>query len=594
MPRVESADELYIPRTDSGSRALGDVSFVSRARQRTYSAPVEIIAARELNQVVPALERIDRLVEGGRHAAGYLAYESASAFDPALTTHAPGPFPLLWFGIYDSYTEGPRPEAPATPPTPQAWRSLIDHAEYDRALHRIREWLAAGDTYQVNYTFPTRAAFDEDPLELFRALCASQPSDYSAYLDTGRYKILSSSPELFFRLEGDRLTVKPMKGTAPRGLWCQDDREKARDLQRSEKERAENVMIVDLLRSDLGRIARTGSVTVDSLFDIEQYDTLWQMTSTISSRTDAKIPEIFHALFPSGSVTGAPKVRTMELIRDLEPQPRGAYCGSIGWIAPGRQAEFNVAIRTVTIDTENGEAVYPIGSAVTWDSVASAEFDECRLKAKVLTHARPDFELLESILWDGEYFLLDEHIQRLTESARYFGVPMDAREVRRLLTQAEQGPGPARRKVRLRISTGGVIAVDIEPASSPKVLSVGFAAGPIDSTDPFLYHKTTNRVLYDTLRAGQPHLDDVLLWNERGEVTESTIANIVIQRDGRWVTPPVECGLLPGVMRAHLLRNREITEGIIRKEDLREATKIRLINSVRKWIDLHFVDAMAA
>ncbi len=599
IPEVHAPPNLFPPGHAPG---VGDVTFVSREGARGYASPVEIVSVSAIEDVRPALERVNGHVEAGLHAAGFLSYEAAPAFDSAMKTHPPGPAPLLWFGIYEDFTEHPQPAFAAAPGSSISWDPLVGREEYEIAMGRIRQWLAAGDTYQVNYTFPMRAAVQDDPIELFARLYAAQPADFSAYLDTGRFKVLSLSPELFFKLDGDQIIARPMKGTASRGLAYDDDCERARLLQRSAKERAENVMIVDLLRNDLGRISRTGSVTVDSLFDAERYETLWQMTSSISAKTDVGLPDIFAALFPCGSVTGAPKLRTMEIIHELERGPRGVYCGAIGWMAPDRQAEFNVAIRTMTIDTDTSEALYPIGSGITWDSLPQAEYDECLIKASVLNHHRPEFELLESILWDGGccgaaasdgYFLLEEHLRRLSQSASYFGIALDLDLVRRLLVETAQTLASGRHKIRLRVVRSGSVSIDQEPAVPMLSLKVGLALDPVDSTDVFLYHKTTHRRHYESLKLARPELDDVLLWNERGEITESTIANVVIKREESWITPPVSCGLLPGVMRQHLLKTGEIREGVITKEDLARAESVALINSVRKWIEVTFTGLAA-
>ena len=597
MPIVSPTPEVYAQRSSLPLHhppRVGDVTFASRQGLRRYVSPIEIVSVSALEDVVPALEGVNALVESGLHAAGFLSYEAAPAFDPAMKTHPPGPAPLLWFGIYEAYSRGSLPGPSTASSDPISWEPLIGREEYIGAVARIRQWLAAGDTYQINYTFPMRAAIQDDPFELFARLYASQPADFTAYLNTGRFNVLSLSPELFFRLDGDRLETRPMKGTAPRGLSYQDDCARALELQRSAKERAENVMIVDLLRNDLGRISRCGSVTVEKLFKAERYDTLWQMTSSIASETDASLPEIFAALFPCGSVTGAPKLRSMEIIRELEPRPRGVYCGAVGWMAPGRQAQFNVAIRTMTIDTHTCEATYSVGSGVTWDSAPSAEYDECLLKARVLNHERPPFELLESLLWDEGYFLLEKHLLRLSNSADYFGIPLDLEAIERRLVETADTLPRAQHKVRLRVTRSGAVHIDADIARPPGRLKVGLALNAIDSTDPFLYHKTTHRNQYDAFRLARPELDDVILWNERGEITESTIANIVVKRAGVWLTPPVSCGLLPGVMREHLLQTGEIVEATVTKEDLSQAESVALINSVRKWIDVKFVDLAAA
>ena len=553
-----------------------------------FADPVRVIVAETAVDVAAALREIDRAVEEeGLYAAGYLAYEAGAAFD--LTTYTPDPDapPLLWFGLFHDYE---LIEAPVSTTGYRfgEWQPAISFDTYDVAIDRIKDAIAAGDTYQVNYTFPLRATFEGDPWALFADLTAAQRAEYCAYVDLGRFAVCSASPELFFRLDGLTLTARPMKGTASRGLTPGDDRRQIDWLRNSEKNRAENVMIVDMIRNDFGRIARTGSVSVPALFTIERYPTLLQMTSTVTAETAAPLSKILAATFPCASITGAPKVSTMRIIHDLEPEPRGVYTGSIGFIAPGRRAQFNVAIRTVTIDRQRGRAVYGVGSGVVWDSDARAEYDECLLKARVL-HARPesaaDFQLLESLRWtpDEGYFLLGRHLQRLSESAEYFNFRLHMTTVEGALTEATaslSGPG----KVRLLANRRGQVeceATSLEKNALPVPLRVGLAREPVSSADVRLYHKTTRREVYDVARASRPDCDDVILWNEHGELTETTIANLVLEIDGRRYTPPVSSGLLAGTMRADLLEQGEVTERVLLLEDLSRASRIWLINSVR-------------
>ncbi len=304
-----------------------------------------------------------------------------------------------------------------------AWKSQVSRSEYSDAVSRIRDLIARGDTYQVNYTFPLLSHFNGDPSAWYDTLCTAQGAEYCAYLDLGRYKVLCISPELFFERSGDSIKTKPMKGTINRGRWAQEDEERARQLAESAKDRAENVMIVDLLRNDLGKISVPGSVTVSKLFEVERYETLWQMTSTVEStlRSDVGLADVMAALFPCGSITGAPKIRTMEIIRELEPFPRGIYTGTIGFIRPGGDCVFNVAIRTVVLDSDTGAATFGVGGGITIDSTAEREYDECLLKSSFLTAPIPRFRLLESILLEGgEFFLLSRHLDRLRASAKYF------------------------------------------------------------------------------------------------------------------------------------------------------------------------------
>ena len=571
----------------------GEIRFVSRSGTRCFRRPAEIIATHRIDEVRPCLDAIAKHVESGLTAAGFLSYEAAPAFDPALRCHAPSSLPLLWFGLYDGPAEVEADEENGFEAGP--WEPTLSRAVYIERVQRLRELIAAGDSYQVNFTFPLRAAFRGSTLAWFRALCNAQPTDYAAYLNAGRHHIVSVSPELFVERVGTTLRVRPMKGTAPRGRYPLEDEANAQRLAASEKDCAENVMIVDLLRNDLGRVSETGSVRVERLFDVERYPTVWQMTSTIAAGSRHAMPQILAALFPSGSVTGAPKVRTMAIIRDAEIGPRGVYCGAIGWWEPSGCATFSVAIRTATVDTETGIAEYPVGSGITWDSSPDGEYDECLAKAAVLTAQRPGFSLLESILYDGDYVLLERHLQRLADSARYFDFACDIDAVRHELMSAVGTFPGGPQKIRVLVDRNETIRVESAPAPENRCVRLGLARDPVDSTDVFLFHKTTHRPVYDGARASRPDCEDVLLWNERGEITESTTANIVVDLDGRLVTPPVSCGLLAGTFRAELLARGEIHEATVTKDDLARCRAIHLVNSVRRWIPVESVpDATGA
>ena len=564
-------------------------------RWQRFSDAARIVVAWTAAEVAPALRAVEAAVDGeGLFAAGYLAYEAAAAF--GLSAHPPaadGP-PLLWFGLFRRREEvGPPAQSPAHRFGP--WQAPLDFPAYAAALDAIKAAIARGDTYQANYTFPLRADFDGDPWALFAALSAAQWADYGAYLDLGRFVICSASPELFFHLDGDRILSRPMKGTAPRGLTTAGDRAQIDWLRRSEKNRAENVMIVDMIRNDLGRVAQVGSVAVPDLFAVERYPTLLQMTSTVTARTDAALSDILAAAFPCASITGAPKKRTMELLRVLESQPRGVYTGAIGAILPGRRAQFNVAIRTVVLDRARGAAVYGVGSGIVWDSDAAAEFEECRLKTRVLSvpPARP-FRLLESLCWTpaAGYALREAHLRRLADSAEYFGYPLALAAVAaRLDALAAELTGPA--KVRLLVAAAGQIEAEARPLADgalPQPARLGLARQPVSSADVWLYHKTTRREVYEAARAGRPDCDEVALWNERGELTEATASNLVLALDGRAWTPPVSAGLLAGTLRAQLLAAGEIAERTLTPEDLRRAESVWLINSVRGRQAARFVD----
>jgi para-aminobenzoate synthetase/4-amino-4-deoxychorismate lyase len=576
----------------------GQALVYSRSRRGWlyFSDPAVILTAGRHEDVVPLLREVERLqADHSWYAAGYLAYEAGPAFDPAMPARPLASFPYAWFGLY---SQPPAILALAEPGGPTGlprrlsdWAPSVDRSRYDAAIAAIQEHIAGGDTYQVNYTFRLDTPYRGDAFQTFLWLARSQRSGYGAYIDAGRFALCSASPELFFTLDGGLLTSRPMKGTARRGLTLAEDQAAADWLQTSEKNRAENLMIVDMARNDIGRIARAGSVRVSELFKVEKYPTVWQMTSTVTGETRAGLTGVFQALFPAASITGAPRVRTMQIIDKLETTPRQVYCGTIGYSAPGQEAQFNVAIRTLLIDRQAARAIYGVGGGITWDSLDSAEYDECLIKAGILTARLPVFDLLESLLWSPEqgYFLLDLHLERLAHSAAYFDYPLDRGATRAYLLEQAAGFGPSACKVRLRVNDGGRLQVEHEalaPARPEAVLRIGLAAQPVNSQDPFLYHKTTHRQVYTQAKAGCPApdqggWDDCLLWNERGEITETTTCNVLIERDGQLYTPPTACGLLPGVHRAWLLAQGVIREAVISREEVRRNPNLILINSVR-------------
>jgi para-aminobenzoate synthetase/4-amino-4-deoxychorismate lyase len=563
-----------------------------------FDQAVEIVEAHRIDDVIPALARIEALVNDRRlHAAGFISYEAAPAFDRALSVRGGASIPLLWFGLFPAPTAvdslepvifrlGDRVGSTDGLIQQLHWTSSVTRAAYDAGIDRIKSHIAEGDTYQVNYTFRLRSPFNGDSWALLQELVHSQDAGYAAFIDTGAHAICSVSPELFFRLDGTTLICNPMKGTAPRGRFPAEDRARAEWLRESEKNRAENVMIVDMVRNDIGRVAKPGSVRVPSLFDVTRYPTLWQMTSTVTGETDAGIVDIMAALFPCASITGAPKPRTMQIIADVESTPRGLYTGCIGFIAPGRHAQFSVAIRTAVIDRSTEEAEYGVGGGILWESETASEYAECLAKARVVTERRPDVTLLETILWEPAegHILLSQHLARLTASADYFDIPLDPARVRRLLFESAAACPPATQIVRLLVSSDGSCRCEALPfVETPVPVRVALAPRPVDSSDIFLFHKTTARQVYDDARAACPAAEDVVLFNERGEITESTIANIVVDIDGGLFTPPVSCGLLGGTLRAELLANGVIRERVITVEMLTQCRQIHLVNSVRGW-----------
>lgn len=556
-----------------------------------------VIAAWSPEEVLPTLAQVEQAVAQGRHAAGFVSYEAASALNPELSVNGACDLPLAWFGIFAERVdctigmgESEPDDCRVSPP-----ELAIDQTAYTGAVKTIREAIAAGETYQVNFTTRQRFNIIGDHFALYRRMCRNQQAPFCAWLDTGTHRILSASPELFFSLENGLLTMKPMKGTAPRKPRPDDDRQQRDLLAQSAKDRAENLMIVDLVRNDLATIAETGSVAVASLFDIETFPTVHQMTSTVTARIrpDLGIVDIFRALFPCGSVTGAPKRRTMEIIKGLESSPRGLYCGAIGYISPGREATFSVAIRTAIVETATGKGEIGIGSGITWDSDAESEFQECLDKSAFMVRDSSPFQLIETVRFDRDgYLLLDQHLQRLAGSAVYFGFRFDCNALRKQLDQLGQSLTGIY-KVRALLAPDGTVTLEPKPVSEPAAAPAKIAQSKqrVTSSDPFLYHKTTRRALYDRELQTHPDCYDVIFLNEQEELTEGSFNTIVLSLRGELLTPALDCGLLPGVLREELLQAGAIREAILTLDDLHRADRIWLVNSVRGWRECEIKNA---
>jgi para-aminobenzoate synthetase/4-amino-4-deoxychorismate lyase len=556
-----------------------------------FENPARVICARSLAEVLPCLREVETCVDkNGWHAAGFISYEAAPAFDSALTVRDAGGFPLLWFGLYPSVQHSQALEQDSAGWQVDTWQPTVSRESYNAAIQHVKDQIAHGRTYQVNYTFRLRNQFSGSPWALFVDMVNAQAPGYSAYLDTGEHVICSASPELFFKMDGETVTCRPMKGTTPRGLTLEQDEEQAAWLRASSKNRAENVMIVDMVRNDLGRLARTGSVRVPELFVTERYPTLWQMTSGVTAEIPSSFSEIMTALFPCASITGAPKVSTMQIIAALETTPRRIYTGAIGYLSPGRRAQFSVAIRSLLLEKATGSAEYGIGGGIVWDSTSRDEYAEALLKARVLTKRNPVFSLLETLGWTpGQGFtLLEEHLERMRSSAIYFDFPFaPSQAISALEKAAEKGElAPQPLRVRLLLGRTGDLQVETYPfqrLENPPKVSLKLARAPIDPGNLFLYHKTTHRMFYEEARKGVTGCDDVILYNENAEITETSIANLVFELNGELVTPPVHCGLLPGTLRAHLLAEGKIREQVVLLSDLPNCTRIWLINSLRGW-----------
>ena len=563
--------------------------------------PIGVLEATRAGEVVSVLDGAEAAAGRGLWVAGFVSYEAAPGLDPALLVRDRDPndafaaLPLAWFAMFERAEETalpvPRDEGVPDAP-PGTWMPTTPRERFESSVGEIHERIAAGETYQVNHTMRLRSRVEGDPRGLYRDLCYAQRGAYSAYLDLGRYRVLSASPELFFERRGGSIVTRPMKGTAPRGRWPEEDRAAVEHLLASAKDRAENAMIVDLLRNDLGRISRAGSVTWADVFQVERYETVWQLTTTVSAElgTGIGLAEIFRGLFPSGSVTGAPKVRTMEIVRDLEDSPRGIYCGAVGFLAPegsGRpDARFNVAIRTVTVDTASTTAEYGVGGGITWDSEAGSEFEEAVAKSRVLTARRPAFELLETMRFDPAEGVrhLDRHLERLSGSAEYFDFRLDEVEVREAVEKTAASAPATTVRLRLSLRKDGTVRVAATPFSDdPDVVRVAIDDVAQDPSDVFLFHKTSRRDRYDAARRRHPDVDDVLLVNDRREITESTIANVAARIEGRWTTPLLEAGLLAGIGRAVALQEGRVVEGTVTIADARSAEELALISDARGW-----------
>ncbi len=554
-----------------------------------FGRPVKELVAWNADQVRQVLIEVQALSQQGFWCAGYLRYEAARAFEPAASIHA-GDGPIAYFSVHDRTIEPPPYQG--EPSTRLSWERGLDRATYDACIGQIHAAIARGEVYQVNYTAPLRATYAASPFDLFCALRRAQPHSHSAYFASGFETILSVSPELFFDWSQDRLLCRPMKGTAPRGATPREDRANADRLRSSVKDRAENVMIVDLIRNDMSRVAQIGSVQVRRLFECEPWPTVWQMTSTVGARTRPGIGllDVFSALFPCGSITGAPKLKAMDWVRRLEPQARGVYCGAAGVVLPDGTARFNVPIRTVTL--REGTASCGIGSGITSDSTAAGEWAEWNTKTQFLDQASRPFKLLQTLRAEaGQARHLALHVERLLAAARYFNVPVEGAPVAAAIARACTGVSHAMR-ARVTVDMQGRIGVELMPmeaaTSSTTARPIALATTPVVAPRPFLRHKTTRRDHFDGFAVNLPDTFDTLLWNERGEITEFTRGNVVLELATlEKVTPPLECGLLDGVGRARLLASGHVRERIVHRDELSEVRALWFVNALRGLIPVY-------
>ncbi|MBE9556570.1 MAG: aminodeoxychorismate synthase component I [Proteobacteria bacterium] len=565
-----------------------------------FENPVEIIACDDPAGVNEALDRIAGAGSRGLYAAGFMAYELGYLLETRLAPLMPAERrqPLIWMGLFgeplrldrDGIMRFLDAQAGNNSHAVEGRGQTVEREQYLDVIGRVKDYIAAGDVYQINFTFHHRFRLTGDPASLYRDLRRRQPVAHGALLQGPDWHLLSLSPELFVEINGGHAVTRPMKGTAQRGATPAEDADIAAWLRADPKSRAENLMITDLLRNDLSRVALIGSVRVPDLFTVETYPTVHQMTSTVEARLRPGMGfrDIVERLFPCGSVTGAPKIRAMEIIHELETGSRGAYTGSVGMVAPNGDLRFNVAIRTLFVGA-GGDGEMGIGSGIVHDSDPAAEYEECLLKARFLTAEHEGFQLIETMRWsrgDG-FYLLEEHMERLESSARFFGIPCDSSTVRALLALCVRGMN-GKQRVRLLLDQGGrasATATAVTLPDPPPAVSYALATRPVDSRDRHRYHKTTRREVLDEERerlAAETGCDEVLFVNERGELTEGSYTNLFVEKGGWLLTPPLSCGLLDGTLRRELLETGgQVEERVLYPRDLEEADAVWLGNSVR-------------
>lgn len=587
-----------------------DQFSVSGGRSIEFSNPESEVAAYSLDEVVGALEQAEEAAREGYWSVGFVTYDAAPAFNRSLAVRTRdqgeplADLPLAWFGLFRERVEA-RPfvgeaRMDASPYTVSPWIATMDEDAYGTNVDRIRRLIATDELKQMNYALTLDAAISGDLYEFYRDLVLSQRGGNGAYVDLGRYRILSASPERFFAIDGSQVTVRPTKGTIPRGRWSKEDEGNAERLSNSKKDLEEHERIVDRMLEELVSISDAEPIHITELMGIERLETVWQLASEMTAGLDpeASIVDVFRALFPSAAVTGDPKPRAMEAIATLESRARGVYAGAVGFMAPseGRRpdASFSVAIRTLTVDAEEGVGEYGVGAGITAHSVAEGDYEEAQAKTRVLVQRRPEVSLYESIRWEGEhgFWWLDRHLDRLAGSAAYFGFVYDAAAVREALERAVEGLSGAR-VVRVELDRLGntIVSVDSEnlgaarwwPHPGREYVTCSVNTKAISSNSIYRFHKTTGRRPYDDRRAMHEGVDEVLLVNERGEITEGTASNVALLLGGAWVTPPLASGCLPGILRQVLIDEGELAEEVVMADDVRSADALALLSSVYGW-----------
>ncbi|WP_235588067.1 aminodeoxychorismate synthase component I [Sphingopyxis sp. H115] len=594
---------------------LDDARADGAAPARLFRDPVGTLVAKTAGDIPALFESLEAAGARGLHAAGYLAYEAGKGLAPAwrgpadnaVADDAVDDRPLGWFGLFDAVERIDPGLVPALLPDPAAaWIGAVTprvrRADYLAAVEAVLDYIRAGDIYQANLTFRADVPVLGNPLAIHARLRQTARAGYGGVIWTGRQAIVSHSPELFFALRGGEVMARPMKGTAKRRADPEADRRAARELAEEPKQRAENLMIVDLIRNDLSRVAVPGSVAVPDLFRVESFPTIHQLVSDVTVR----LPEgrgaidVLRAAFPCGSITGAPKVRAMEIIDELEDGPRGLYTGSIGFIEPGGNAAFNVAIRTLLFppfgDLRNGAmcATLGLGSGIVADSEPVEEWRECLAKGEFVAAAGASFDLIETMFFDPVEGVqrLEGHLARMKASAEALGFSFDRHGARNSLQSATFRLRSAAR-VRMRLARSGALAVEVSPLPRLAELPVPVAIcpAPMAAGDFRLAHKTSLRDAYDAARRASGAAEVVFV-DERGFVTEGSWSNIFVERDGQLLTPPLVVGLLPGVLRAELIEKGRAVESHLRLADLENGFFIG--NSLRGLVPARLAGEMAS
>ena len=563
-------------RRDRPFVLLDDARATGAVPARLYQAPVEIIEARDVASIKPALERLRAARHRALHAAGFLAYEAASAFEPVIGALPQAGTPLLWFGLFERFDEIAAADVAASLPDPAAaWLGTpvpdIDRDTYAERFAEVHALIEAGDLYQANLSFRARVPIAGDPLAAYARLRGGARAGYGAVVWTGHDWLLSLSPELFFALDGGRLTTRPMKGTARRGATPEEDRAFAADLRDDAKQRAENLMIVDLLRNDLSRVAEPASVAVPELFAVETYPTLHTMTSTVTATLapDQDAIDVLAALFPCGSITGAPKIRAIEALAGIEmgSAPRGPYTGAIGRLDATGGAMFNVAIRTLVIENGADHAQLGAGGGIVADSRMGEEWDEAQAKTAFVGVGARRFDLIETMAFDPIEGIarLERHLARMKASATAFGFTFDRHAARNEL-QAATFRLREPKRVRVVLASSGAVAIEVAamPAMPETPVAVTIAPLPVAPDDFRLRHKTSDRAFYDRARQGFETLFEV-----DGQLTEGSFTNLFVERGGVLLTPPLSVGLLPGILRAELIESGRAVEATLTRGDLK-------------------------